>query len=796
MRPLFLLTLFAAFFAAFFAALPLRADGPRHRQLQAVPFTDVKVADAFWAPRLTTNRERSLPHNFAWCEQTGRISNFAKAAGLMEGKFEGIYFNDSDLYKVLEGASYSLADHPDPAMEATVDGIIAKIAAAQQPDGYLNTYYTLAEPGKRWTNTAAMHELYCSGHFIEAAVAHHRATGKRTLLDVAIRLADHIDATFGPNGLHETSGHEEIELALVKLYQLTGEERYLKLAEFFLDIRGDASKRPNLYGVYCQDHQPVREQSEVAGHAVRAMYLYCGVADVAGYTGDEGFFGMTNRLWDDVANCKMYITGGVGARHEGEAFGDRWELPNESAYCETCAAIGLALWAHRLNMLHGDARYADVVERVIFNGFLSGVALDGEHYFYVNPLASAGNHHRQPFYGCACCPTNVVRFMPSIPGYVYATGEQGIHVNLYVAGTAQATVAGQKVALQQATRYPWDGQVALAVSPERPAEFDVALRIPGWCREATLAVNGQPQPMPALQRGYAVLRRTWKAGDRVELNLAMPVERIEAHPAVEADRGRVAIQRGPVVYCLEGVDNAGSVRSRVLPHDPQFTVEHQPDLLGGISVIRGVDRAGKPIQAVPYYAWDHREPSEMAVWLRQDGKSRAPQVDDPSWKGVLYRPLDPATLGPSVPPTLLEAVRSSASHCWTADSVEAIHDEVEPKDSNDHSIPRFTWWDHRGSAEWVEYAFDAPQKLRAVEVYWFDDQRKGGQCRVPASARLLYRDGEEWKPIPGTNAVPVALDRFNRVEFAPLETTGLRLEVQLQPDVSAGILEWKLETVR
>ncbi len=448
------------------------AEAPKHRKLAAVPFTEVKLQDTFWTPRIKTNHEKSLPHNFTWCEQTGRISNFAKAAGLVPGKFEGIYFNDSDVYKVLEGASYSLADHPDPALARTVDDVVAKIAAAQQPDGYLNSYYTLAEPGKRWSNLKDMHELYCAGHMIEAAVAHFRATGKRTFLDVAARYADLIDQTFGPGKRPGICGHEEIELALVKLYQVTGRDRYMTLAKRMLDLRGDKTRRQT-WGPYCQDHVPVRQQREIVGHAVRAMYLYSGVADVAAYTGDPGLIKAMDALWQDVVLRKMYITGGIGARHSGEAFGEPYELPNQAAYCETCAAIGLAFWAHRLNLLHGDAQYVDVLERALYNGILSGIALDGQHFFYVNPLASAGKHHREPFFGCACCPSNVVRLVPSIPGYVYATSDKGVYVNLFAAGTATVAVAGTKVKLTQETNYPWDGKITLTVAPERPAAFDI-----------------------------------------------------------------------------------------------------------------------------------------------------------------------------------------------------------------------------------------------------------------------------------------------------------------------------------
>lgn len=769
------------------------AEPPKHLRLRAVPFTEVRVQDQFWAPRIQTNREKSLPHNFKWCEQTGRVSNFAKAGKLMEGKFEGIYFNDSDVFKVLEGAAYSLADRRDPALEKTVDDVIAKIASAQQPDGYLNSYYTLAEPGKRWTNLAAMHELYCAGHMIEAAVAHYRATGKRTFLEVAIRYADHINGVFGPGKQAGCCGHEEIELALVKLYQVTGERRYLDLANRMLDVRGDATQRKT-FGDFCQDHKPVRQQREIIGHAVRAMYLYSGVADVAAYTGDDGFLTAMDALWQDVVQRKLYITGGIGARHEGEAFGAAYELPNDSAYCETCAAIGLVLWAHRLNLLHGDAKYVDVLEQALYNGVLSGVALDGEKFFYVNPLASGGEHHRQPFFGCACCPSNVVRLVPSVPGYVYATHDGGIAVNLYVAGTATVAGPGGKVRLTQETQYPWDGKIKITLEPEQEGKFALDLRRPGWAGAMRYAVNGKWNDHPEAKNGYVRVESNWKKGDVVEIDLPMPVERIEAHPKVLADRGRVALRRGPIVYCFEAIDNGGPVRNIVLAQEPKFTCEHKADLLGGVTTIRCVDRKGRELTAVPYYAWDHRQPGEMVVWVRQDGKPRSPKEDDPAWEGLLYRAMDPAVLGPSEPVPLAELAEPTASFCDKfGGTVTALNDGAEPKNSADHGGARFTWYDRMGTKEWAQYTFPSPQKVSGVSVYWFDDGRMKRHCRVPQSWRVLYRDGDQWKPVEGASSYGVEQDRFNRATFTPVETKALRLEVQLQPTWSGGVLEWQVE---
>jgi len=755
--------------------------------LVAVPFTDVQIEDTFWAPRLKTTREKTLPATLKWCEDTGRISNFAKAGGLMEGDFQGIYFNDSDVYKVLEGASYLLHLRPDPELERYVDEIIAKIASAQQEDGYLNSYYTLVEPDRRWTDLRHRHELYCAGHMFEAAVAHYQATGKRNFLDVACKFADLIDSIFGPGKRHGLPGHEETELALVKLYQVTGEERYLNLAKFFVDERGNADGH-NLFGDYCQDHIPIREQSEITGHAVRAMYLYSGVADVARLTNDQELIDMMERIWKDVVLRKMYITGGIGPSSRNEGFTVAYDLPNDTAYAETCASVGMALWNHRLNLLHADARFADVLEQVMYNGLLSGVALEGDLFFYVNPLASRGNHHRQPWFGCACCPSNVMRFLPSVGGYVYAHSEDAVYVNLYVTSTGTVPLKDTTVTVRQETNYPWDGHVAITVNVDKPARFTLMARIPGWSKMPRLSVKGRSGDMEptSISKGYLAISREWQSGDVVELDFEMPVRRIRANPRVESNVGRVALQRGPIVYCLEKVDNETPVRSLALPPDAKVEVEHRPNLLGGVTVLKGTAVARQPedwantlyrpatepkqtqFVAVPYYAWDNREPGDMVVWLPEHPSlAEAPPI-----------------------PTLANTSKTSASH--VQGSIQALSDQLEPNNSDDHEIPRFTWWDHLGTQEWVQYEFKEPARVSGVEVYWFDDEPRGGACRTPKSWELFYRAGYDWKRVEGASEYGTHKDRFNGVRFDPVETDGLRIIVQSRERVSAGILEWRI----
>ncbi|MBN2307641.1 MAG: glycoside hydrolase family 127 protein [Candidatus Hydrogenedentes bacterium] len=777
--------------------------------IRPVPFTAVHLDDVFWAPRMETNRAVTVRYCFDKCEETARIDNFAVAAGMMEGEFKGIRFNDSDVFKVIEGAAYSLALKSDPELDRYLDELIEKIARAQEDDGYLYTIRTIKGDDSgdegRWTKLAMSHELYNIGHMYEAAVAHYLATGKRTLLDVAIKSADLVDRVFGPDKLHDVPGHEEIEIGLVRLYRVTQDERYLRLAKFFIDERGNTAHR-EVYGAYCQDHIPVTEQAEAVGHAVRAGYLYSGMADVAALTGDRAYIDAIGRIWEDVVSHKLYLTGGIGSMRKGEAFGEPYVLPNKEAYNETCAAIANAMWNHRMFLLHGDARYVDVLERIIYNGFLSGVSFSGDRFFYPNPLecdgAYAFNHgslERQPWFNCSCCPVNVVRFVPSLAGYVYAQQDDAVYVNLYAAGQSDLEVAGTAVSLTQQTRYPWDGAVEIAVAPEKPAKFTLLLRIPGWAKGApvpsdlyryldpaagavTIKVNGKSAKYKE-EDGYAHIRRHWRPGDSVEMHLPMPIRRVLSHERVEADAGRVAIERGPIVYCLEAVDNGGSVRNLALPDDAALAAERRDNLLEGVTVITGTALARErqqdgsvevkpvPFTAVPYYAWDHRGPNEMTVWI-----PRTPEL---------------AALKPV--PTIASRSALSASHTCPSDSLRALNDQMDPAESSDQSIPRFTWWDHRGRAEWVEYRFAEPAEVSRVEVYWFDDTGVGA-CRVPESWRLCYLDGDAWKEVPGPSGYATEKDRFNVVTFDPVRTAGLRIEVQLQPEFSGGLLEWRVGT--
>ena len=582
------------------------------KRIDPVPFSEVKIRDGFWSPRLDAHKDVTLAVCIDQIEnQTGRIRNFENAAR-GEGTHSGIYYDDSDVYKALEGMAYALQNHPDPELEAKCDEWIDKFAAAQQEDGYINTFYTLTKDQSRWTNMDK-HEMYCAGHMIEAGVAYYKVTGKRKLLDVCIRMADHMMSIFGPEGRHWVPGHEEIELALVKLYGVTGEKKYLDFAGWLLDQRGHGygshgNDRP-WRADYYQDATPVRELSRIEGHAVRAMYLYCGMADVAACTGDTALTAALDRLWDHVVLRNMYITGGIGQSEQNEGITEDYDLPNLTAYCETCASVGMVLWNWRMNQFTGDAKYVDVLERSMYNGALAGISLAGDRFFYVNPLESLGDHHRQAWYGCACCPSQICRFLPSIGNYVYGVSPEALWVNLYMGNTGNLTAGGKDVTITQETAYPWDGAVSLTLGMKSPVKTQLRLRIPGWCKGYSVKVNGETLD-PQVDKGYAVLDRKWKDGDRVDLNFDMEVEVVAADPRVKEDVGKRAIQRGPLVYCIEEVDNPDFDAVRIR-EDDTFNTSFEKDFLGGIVSIT----SSEGTRFIPYYAWDNREAGKMKVWV-------------------------------------------------------------------------------------------------------------------------------------------------------------------------------------
>ena len=778
-----------------------------------VPFTSVKVTPGtFWGQRLEASRKVTIPLAFSKCESEGRYKNFENAAAHLADPSKtfkvngvGYSFDDTDPYKTIEGASYILQTYPDKALRAYVDSVIDIIATAQEPDGYLYTARTQnpADPHhwagpKRWVKEEDLsHELYNLGHMVEGAVAHWQATGSRKFLDIAKRYADVVCKEVGPNAGQAcvVPGHQIAEMALARLYLATGEKKYLDEAKFLLDYRGKTQIKQE----YSQSHKPVTEQDEAVGHAVRAAYMYAGMADVAALTGDQGYIDAIDRIWNNIVTKKLYITGGIGATSSGEAFGKNYELPNMSAYCETCAAIGNVYVNYRLFLLHGESKYYDVLERTLYNGLISGVSLEGNGFFYPNPLESMGQHQRQAWFGCACCPSNICRFIPSLPGYIYAVKDKNVYVNLFLSNTSTMEVAGKKLTLSQSTNYPWDGQITISVDQNSVGEFALKIRIPGWLRNKpvpsdlytytdnkrlgyAVTINGQTFPFQLTDDGYLTLERRWKKGDRIQLTFDMEPRVVRANAKVEADRGMVCIERGPLVYCAEHPDNSFDIMSALVNQQPQFRLG-QCEIAGTpvTTLITDAqtlkfDKQGKllaedqKLTLIPYYAWCHRGSGKMRVWLAQDLTATTPS--------------QPATLAS-------ESKVSSSSANLPA--LTSINDRLVPKNENDRSIPYTHWWPKNGTTEWLGYEFPQESTVQRATVYWFDDGPWGG-CRVPKSWRILYQDAQgQWLPVREADAYPTDKGAPCTVNFAPIKTKAVRLEVTLPQDNSAGVFEWSVQ---
>jgi len=807
-------TLLTGFACLFTTGAAGAADYP----VQPVPFTDVTFTAGLWHDRQEINNRVTLPFALDQCESSKRLLNFDLAAETMKRRAAGekgfqhkpptqYPLDVSDVSKVLEGAACCLSVNPDPALATRLEGIIARIAAAQEPDGYLYTWRTMhpdspAHPWidpQRWLKDPDLsHELYNLGHMYEAGVVHEQATKSKSLLDICLKSAELVQRDFGDGEPVIAPGHQVIEMGLAKLYRKTGDVRWLDLAKFFLDARGHGGNP------YSQNHIPVIDQREAVGHAVRANYLYSGMADVAALKGDQRYLTAITAIWDNVVGRKLHLTGGCGARGAGEAYGDDYELPHR-CYNETCAAIAFLFWNHRMFLMTGDGKYMDVFERTLYNGFLSGISLSGDRFFYPNPLEYDGkavNNHghagRAPWFGCACCPPNVLRTMASLGGYAYAVRDAELFVNLYGQGSAKAEVNGNAVRIAQQTTYPWDGSVKLTMEPAKPATFALRLRIPGWVRGKPLPtdlyhyanaepaswavkVNGKPVT-PELKDGYAVIQRAWQAGDVVALELPMAVRRVEGHDKVAATRGQVALERGPVVYCLEGIDNGGSVFDVAWPDVATGGAAHRQDMLGGITVleITGASRVKRTedgklttqpatLTAIPYAFWNNRGLSPMIVWL----------------------PRDPQQARPIPAPTLSSQAKVTVSFAREGMDPGRLNDQQMPRNATDGFAPNFDFWPHKGGTEWVAYEFAKPAKVGSATVSWFDDSGSG-ECRLPTAWRLLYQDQTgAWLPVGGSPDYAIRKGEPVTVSFTPVTTKALRLELDMGKDFSAGRAEFE-----
>ena len=799
-----------AFLLIGMTALTLTASAAKQSPtapIQEVSFTQVHLNDGFWSPRIEINRTVSIPSAFHECEVNGRFDNFAIAAGLIKGEHRGDFsFDDTDPYKVIEGASYSLAVHYDAKLDHYLDSVINIIAQAQEPDGYLTTCVTNKCTrlsgwwGTRKWEKINSHELYNSGHLIESAVAHYRATGKKTFLNVAIKNADLVCKTFGPNEgqIHRPGGHPIIEMALCKLYKVTGNKKYLEGAKYFVDETGRCTDghRPSEYS---QDHMPILKQEEIVGHAVRAGYLYSGVADVAALTGDKAYQEALERIWENMSSKKLFITGGIGSRPQGEGFGPNYELNNHTAYCETCAAIANVYWNYRMFLATGESKYIDVCERALYNNVLSGVSLSGDKFFYDNPLESDGEHERQKWFGCACCPGNITRFVASVPGYIYARQGKDIFVNLYAQGKAKIG----NVELEQTTDYPWDGKIRIKVT-KGSGKFAIKLRVPSWLKTSptnndlyqyqdkakTYSVSVNGKALYPENRDYIEISRSWKKGDTIELDFPMDVRRIVANDNAEDDRGKVALERGPIVFCLEGADQSDhKVFNKYILDSAPVSAHFEQDLLNGVMVLEGsakeLQQDGEvkdvKFRAIPYSTWNNRGGEQMEVWIANTPMAAvATPLPTIASKAQTF-----CNRGP---------IQNDAPETAPVDSwAGGANDQWEPKRSSDTSKPYHYWWLKQGTTEAITYQFDQAYEVSNVQVYWLDFDHYDGNFRTPESWSLYYKDAKgEWQEVEGHTAYTVRKDCYNSVDFTPVKTTGLKILAKLQKGESGGVLEWKV----
>lgn len=777
-----------------------------------VPFTSVKITpNTFWGQRLEASEKVTIPLAFSKCESENRYTNFSNAAEHLKDpskvfKVDGVMgysFDDTDPYKTIEGASYLLQTYPNKKLEAYVDSVIAVIGSAQEPDGYLYTARTQNPEhphgwaGKtRWSKVEDLsHEFYNLGHLCEAAVAHFNATGKRSLLDIACKFADCVVKEVGdkPGQACVVPGHQIAEMGLAKLYLATGKKEYLDQAKFFLDKRGYTTIKTE----YSQSHKPVLEQDEAVGHAVRAGYMYAGMADVAALTGNKGYIDAIDRIWDNIISKKYYITGGVGATSSGEAFGKNYELPNMSAYCETCAAIAQVYLNYRLFLLHGESKYYDALERTLYNGVISGISIDGGKFFYPNPLQSMGQHQRQAWFGCACCPSNAARFIPSLPQYIYAVKDNSFYINLFAGNETTVEVGGKKVTLEQRTNYPWDGDVAMTMKKAN-SQFALKIRIPGWVRGQvvpsdlynyvdgkqlgySVKVNGEPVSS-TLEDGYFVIDRKWKKGDVVDVHFDMEPRLVKANGKVSADRGRAEIERGPLVYCAEWPDNECDVLSVLLNQEPQYTMGEKEICGTTVQTIttdaqtltfdeRGrLNAKDERLVLIPYYAWAHRGNGKMTVWI----------------------PIDLNATSPALPPSLASESKVEASS-RRLPALSAINDRLVPSDGDDRSVPYTHWWPKKNSTEWLVYNFKEASTVSTSTVYWFDDQPWGG-CSVPKSWKLYYKDASgNWQEVKNATGYNTNKGVANTVNFDAVKTNSMKLEIVQPEKYSCGVFEWSVK---